>query len=89
MDSLQLGEFLQKALLLKLVPLLALLNLHLLLRDVSLVVCDLLLGSLKQCFHGIHVRCCLLELALELDVLAGQRHRRITIRLDLYKHLLG
>ena len=88
MYSLQLSEFLQKALLLDLVPLLALLDFHLLLRDVSLVVCDLLLGSLKQCFHGINVRRCLLELALELDVLAGQGHRRITVRLDLHKHLL-
>ena len=88
MDGLQLGELLQKTLLLDLVPLLALLDFHLLLSDVSLVVCDLLLGSLKQCFHGIHVRRCLLELALELDVLARQGHRRISIRLDLYKHLL-
>ena len=55
MDGLQLGELLQKTLLLDLVPLLALLDFHLLLRDVSLVVCDLLLGSLKQGFHGIHV----------------------------------
>ena len=46
-DRLQLSKLLQKTLLLNLIPLLTLLYLHLLLRNVRLIVCNLLLGRLK------------------------------------------
>ena len=69
----------RECLLLCLILLLQLLYLHDALRDVGLVIGDLLLGCLQKCLHCVDVAAGLTKLGLQLLVLPLQRTTRVSV----------